>query len=118
MYLPSSTVEVNGSNGFHYCNSTISNQLEAGSIIVRHIKSICDPSLLLRVYGPIRSTHNTSHGVMMTVFVGSLPYLSVRRLLIWQDLHFLTCDRIVVRILFQYIAAHSVSSRRECRYGK
>ncbi len=35
-------------------NSTISNQLEAGSIIVRHIKSICDPSLPLRVYGPTR----------------------------------------------------------------
>ncbi len=41
-------------------SSTISNQLVAGSIIVRHIKSILEPSLPLRVYGPMRSTHNAS----------------------------------------------------------
>ena len=47
-------------------SSTISNQLEAGSIIVRHIKSISVPSLPLRVYSPIRSTHKASHGFEMT----------------------------------------------------
>ena len=90
---------------FEYWQLTISNQLEAGSIIVRHIKSIWDPSLPLRVYGPMRSTHNASHGVMMTSFGGNFPYFNFRRLLVWQDRHLLTYDRIVVRILFQYIAA-------------
>jgi hypothetical protein len=37
--------------------STTSNQLEAGSIMVRAMKSIEDPSLPLSVYGPTRSTH-------------------------------------------------------------
>jgi len=41
------------------------NQLVAGSIIVRHIISIFEPSLPLRVYGPIRSTHNTCHLALM-----------------------------------------------------
>jgi hypothetical protein len=95
-------------------NSTISNQLDAGSIIVRHIKSICVPSLPLRVYGPMRSTHNASQGVEMTSLVGNLPCFNLRRLLIWQDWHFLTYDQIEVRILFQYIAARSVSSRHVC----
>ncbi len=96
-------------------NSTISNQLDAGSIIVRHMKSICEPSLPLRVYGPIRSTHDASQGVVtITSLVGSLPYFNFRLLLTWQDRHFLTYDRIVVRILFQYIAARNVSSRRVC----
>ncbi len=36
-------------------SSVISNQLEAGSIMVRAIKSICKPSLPLRVYGPIKA---------------------------------------------------------------
>ena len=57
-------------------NSTISNQLVAGSIIVTHIKSICVLSLPLRVYGPMRSTHNASQGLVIASFVGSLPYLS------------------------------------------
>ena len=55
-------------------SSTISNQLVAGSIIVRHIKSILEPSLLLRVYGPMRSTHNAPQGVVMTSFGGTCPY--------------------------------------------
>jgi hypothetical protein len=49
-------------------SSTILNQLVAGSIIVRHIKSILEPSLPLRVYGPMRSTHNTSKEVVMTIW--------------------------------------------------
>ena len=45
-----------------------------GSIIVRHMKSISVPSLPFIVYGPIRSMHNASHGVIITIFVGSFPY--------------------------------------------
>ena len=36
---------------------------------------------------------------MTTSLAGSLPYFNFRRLLIWQARHFLTYDRIVVRIL-------------------
>jgi len=55
-------------------NSTISNQLLAGSIMVRHIKSISDPSLPLRVNGQIKSKHRNSQGVSTTSFGGSFPY--------------------------------------------
>ena len=55
-------------------NSTISNQLVAGSIIVTHIKSITVLSLPLRVYGPMRSTHSASQGLVMASFAGSFPY--------------------------------------------
>jgi hypothetical protein len=51
--------------------STILNQLVAGLIIVRHMKSILDLSLPVRVYGPIRLTHNAFHGVVMTSFDGT-----------------------------------------------
>ena len=51
--------------------STISNQLVAGSNIVRHVKLILELSLPLRVYGPIRSTHNAFQGVVMTSFCGT-----------------------------------------------
>ncbi len=45
-------------------SSTISNQLDVGLIIVRTMKSMTvHPSLLLRVYGPTRSTHNALHGI-------------------------------------------------------
>ncbi len=45
-------------------NSAISNQPEAGLIMVRAIKSICELSLPLRVYGPMRSTHKHSQGIV------------------------------------------------------
>ncbi len=45
-------------------NSAISNQLEVGSIMVRATKSICELSLPLRVYGPMRSTHKHSQGIV------------------------------------------------------
>ncbi len=51
-------------------SSTISNQLEAGSIMVRAMKSICEPSLPLRVYGPMRWTHKASQGIPITDFAG------------------------------------------------
>ncbi len=86
-------------------NSAILNQLEAGLIMVRAIKSICKLSLPLSVYGPMRSTHKHSHGFVMTVFGGRCPYFHDRLLLIWQDLHDFVSDRMVVRIPFQYMAA-------------
>ena len=93
-------------------SSTILNQLEAGSIIVRHMKSISVPSLPRSVYGPIKSTHTASQGVIVTILVGSFPYFCERHLFTWHDLQFLTYDRTVERMCFQYIAALSVSSRR------
>jgi hypothetical protein len=48
-------------------NSTTSNQLEAGSIMLRAMKSIDKPSLPLSVYGPTRSTHKASHGVLIMI---------------------------------------------------
>ena len=94
--------------------STTSNQLEAGSIMVRAMKSIDKLSLPLRVYGPMRSTHRASQGVLITILDGRCPYFSVCFLFIWQDLHDFVMDRMVVRIPFQYIAAFIVSLRRVC----
>ncbi len=56
--------------------STTSSQLEAGSIMVRVIKSIDDPSVPLRVYGPMRSTHRASEGMLSTILDGRCPYFS------------------------------------------
>ncbi len=94
------------------CSSTISNQLEAGSIIVRHIKSISVPSLPRSVYGPIQSTHTASQGVMVASLVGSFPYFCDHLLFTWQDRQFLAYERTVECICFQYIAALGVSLRR------
>ncbi len=49
----------------------VSNQLIAGSNIVRHMKLIPVVSLPLRVYNPVRSTHNACQGVIMTSFGSS-----------------------------------------------
>ncbi len=68
-------------------NSAILNQHEAGSIMIRAIKSICKLSLPLRVYGPIKLTHKHSHGFFMTVLDGRCPYLCDHLLLSWHDLH-------------------------------
>jgi hypothetical protein len=83
---------------------TIWNQFDAGSIIVRHIKSIADPSLPLIVHGPIKSTHNASQGILRASFGGNLPYLCLVRLFVWQDLHCLTNCWTDVRMLVQYIS--------------
>ena len=97
-------------------NSTISNQLDVGSIMVRAMKSMTEPSLPLRVYGPTRLTHNILHGVVITVLGGRCPYLSFCFLLslTWHVLHDLVIDRTVVLIPFQYIIACIVSSRHVC----
>ncbi len=95
-------------------SSAISNQLEVGLIMVKVIKSICALSLPLRVYGPMRSTHNHSQGFVMTVFGGRCPYLRDHHLLTWQDLQDFVSDQMVVPIPFQYISAFIVSLRRVC----
>ena len=66
-------------------SSTTSNQLEAGSIMVRAMKSIDEPSLplSLSVYGPTRLTHKASHGVLITILDGSCPYCHVHFLFTW-----------------------------------
>jgi hypothetical protein len=52
-------------------SSTISNQLIAGVIVVRHMKSILDLLLPLRVYCPMRSAHNALPEIVMTSFGGT-----------------------------------------------
>ncbi len=95
-------------------SSVISNQLEAGPIMVGAIKSICELSLPLRVYGPMRSTHKHSQGFVMTVLGGRCPFLGDHLLLIWQNLQDFVSDRMMVRIPFQYIAACIISLRCVC----
>ncbi len=93
-------------------NSTTLNQLEAGLIMVRAMKSIDEPSLPLSVYGPTRSTQRASHGVLIMILGGKRQYFCVRFLFTWQVLHDFVLDRMVFLIPFQYITAFIVSSRR------
>ncbi len=95
-------------------SSPISNQLEAGFFIVRHIKSISVPPLPVRVYGPIKSTNNACQGFVMKSLVGSFPYLCLCCLLTSHVQQFLTCYWMVCLIAFQYIALCSISSRQVC----
>ncbi len=76
-------------------NSTTLNQLEAGLIMVRAMKSIDKPSLPLSVYRPTSSTHKASHGVLITILDGRCPYFWVRFLFTWQVLHDFVMDWIV-----------------------
>jgi hypothetical protein len=92
-------------------NSTTSNQLEVGLIMVRAMKSIDELSLPLSVYGPTRSIHKASHGVLITILDGRCPYFCVHFLFTWQVLHDFVMDQLVFLIHFQYIAAFIVSSR-------
>ncbi len=98
-------------------SSTISNQLVAGLIIVRHMKSILEQSLPLRVQGPMKSTHNALHKAFMTSFSGTHPYFWLCLLFIWQNLQDLMYDQIVLHIPFQYIIDIIISLRHEwpCR---
>ena len=62
----------------------------------------------------MRSTHNASQGFVMTHLAGSSPYLCLCCLLTWHVRQFLTCDRMVCLIYFQYIAVCNISSRQGC----
>ncbi len=68
--------------------------------MVRAKKSICKLSLLLRVYGPMRSAHKHSQGLLMMVLGGRCLYLGFHLLFIWQDLQDFVIDWMVVRIPF------------------
>ena len=75
--------------------------------MVRAMMSIEDPPLPLSLYGPTRSTHKASQGVLLTILDGRCPYFRVCFLFTWQDLH-----DFVFLIPFQYIADFIVYSRR------
>jgi hypothetical protein len=94
-------------------SSTISNQLVSGSIIVKHMKSILEPSLHLRVHGPMRSIHIALQGVVLTSFGSTRPYFLLCLLFIWQDVQDLMYDRIVLCMSFQYIMGLIVFPRRK-----
>ena len=102
---------ISSSLGCDIGSSTILNQLVRGSIIVMHIKLITVLSLPLRVYDPMRSTHNASQGVVMASFAGSYPYLWVLHLFTWQLWHFWCVIRLSFAGPFQYIERGSISSR-------
>ncbi len=95
-------------------NSTTSNRLEAGLIMMRAMKSIDEPFLPLSVYGPTRLTQRASHGVLITILGGTCPYFCVCFLFTWQVLNDFVLDWMVFLIPFQYIAAFIVSLRRVC----
>ena len=92
----------------------ISKQLEAGSVMVRAIKSISKLSLPLRVYGTMRSTHKHFQGLLMTVLGGRCPYLSFQVLFVWQVLQDLVIDQMMIHIPFLYITASIFSLRHVC----
>ena len=67
--------------------SLISNHPVAGSIIVTHHKvSVFFPGRFI-VYGPIRLTHNFSHGSASASLIGRCPYFFFVRFVIWHVWH-------------------------------
>ena len=64
----SSVLEVSMTDSF-----TILKQPVSGLIMVRHIPSRMGPFCPSSVYGPIISTHNTSHGFVITHLGGTWP---------------------------------------------
>ena len=93
----------------------ISNQLEARSIIVGHIKSMSVSSLPFESVWSYRSTHKVSQGFVMASYVGRFPYLCLCRFVnVTSATDVLTSDRMVCIIPVRYIAACNVSSRRIC----
>ena len=81
-------------------NYIVSNQLIAGSIMVRHMILILVLSLPLRVYYLMRCTHNALWGVIMNSFDSTISYFGCVSCF-WQDLQDLTLLGGMY-ILFQY----------------
>jgi hypothetical protein len=81
-------------------NYIVSNQLIAGSIMVRHMILILVLSLPLGVYYLMRCTHNALWGVIMNSFDSTISYFGCVSCY-WQDLQDLTLLGGVC-ILFQY----------------
>jgi hypothetical protein len=89
----------------------VSNQLFAGSIMVRHMLLILVLSLPLRVYYLIRCKHNALWGVIMISFDSTLSYFGCVSCF-WQDLQDLTLlDGVCIP--FQYFMDFVVSLRHE-----
>ncbi len=89
----------------------VSNQLIAGSIMVRHMKLILVLSLPLRVYYIMRCTHNSLWGVIMNSSDSTWSYFGCISCF-WQDLQDLTfLDGMC--ICFQYFTDFDVSLRLE-----
>ena len=88
--------------------SSISEPAASCSIIVRPCFFTMELSLSIRVYGPSQSTHNVSHGFVMTFLGGILPPFTS---LIHQTLLQLSSTKDS-HIPFQYIVVLIVSLRR------
>ena len=98
-------------------NISISNQLEAGSIIVRHIGRFLSHLLPFKSVWSYRSTHKVSQGFAMTSNVGRFPYLCLCHFVNVTNTNttvVLTCDQMVCIIPDQYITVCNVSSTRVC----
>ncbi len=78
----------------------VSNQLIAGSIMVRHMILVLVLSLPLRVYYLMRCTHNALWGVIMNNFDRTISYFGCVSCF-WQDLQDLFYW-VVRAYLFQY----------------
>ena len=92
-------------------NYIVSNQLIAGSIMVRHMILILVLSLPLRVYYLMRCTHKALWGVIMNSFDSTISYFGCVSCF-WQDLQ----DLILLGgmyILFQYFTDFVVPWRLE-----
>jgi hypothetical protein len=68
--------------------SLISNHPVAGSIIVTHQSTRFFLPHLLIVYGPTKSTHNTSQGSASASFGGNNPYFLLDHFVFWHIWHF------------------------------
>jgi hypothetical protein len=90
---------------------SVSNQLIAGSIMVRHMEFILVSSLPLRVYYLMRCTHNALQGVIMNSFDSTISYFGCVSCF-WQDLQdLMLLDGM--SIPFQYFMDFDVSWRLE-----
>ena len=81
-------------------NSAISNHDVAGSIIVKHTKSILLLSLAFTVEGPIRSTHTCFQGCVVAFLGGICPYFNLCFLPLWHLSQNLTCLELYSLIFF------------------
>jgi hypothetical protein len=88
-----------------------SNQLFAGSIMVKHMKLILVLSLPLRVYYLMRCTHNALWGVIMNIFDSTISYFGCVSCF-WHNLQDLTLlDGMCIP--FQYFTDFVVLLRLE-----
>ncbi len=88
----------------------VSNQLIAGSIMMRHMIMILVLSLPLRVYYLMRYTHNSLWGVIMNSFDSAISYFGCVSCF-WQDLQFILLGGMCIP--FQYFMDFVVSWRLE-----